>query len=53
MNINTTFRRNDMQKIAFDMKARDIQSTQLEIKDNYIEIENQTQEMDNEARIEE
>lgn len=49
--MNMTFKRADVKKVATDEKARDVQSTQSELKSNYREIENPIQEHDNNRSI--
>ena len=51
MNINATFRRTDVKKIATNAKARDVQSTQSELKSNYREIMNPIMEIDNDKMV--
>lgn len=46
MNINATFKRTDVKKIALNAKVRDVKSTQSELKSNYREIKNPTQDKD-------
>ncbi len=50
--VNMTFKRNDVKKVASNAKARDVQSTQSELKSNYREIENPTQQIDDNKSIE-
>lgn len=42
--INITFSRNDMKNVASDVLAREVQSSQLKLKQDYIEINNPEQE---------
>lgn len=44
--INMTFKRTDVKKVASNEKARDVQSTQSELKSNYREIESPTQQLE-------
>ena len=50
--VNMTFKRNDVKKVVSNAKARDVQSTQSELKSNYREIENPTQQIDDNKSIE-
>ena len=50
--VNMTFKRNDVKKVASNAKARDVQSTQSELKSNYREIENPTQQIEDNKSIE-
>ena len=44
--VNMTFKRNDVKKVASNAKARDVQSTQSELKSNYREIEDPIQQIE-------
>ena len=50
--INMTFKRTDVKNVASNAKARDVQSTQSELKSNYRKIENPTQQLDDNKSIE-